>query len=531
MTVRVAILSVVIFGFFALAYIWASPSLARQHWDSLDYARACEVHGMGAVWANHPLGHVVQCGVFKTSRRLGYQGRALPIMKLVNGVAAAAAVAALFRVMITVLGAGLLRSAGWAVVLGGTYGLWHYAGTADIYSLSILLLIVAWGLTVWSFDRPSRGRSLLAGLAFGTATLSHQFGGVILLIGTIGLLRLFKGRGWRRPAAGLGVFSIAAAVTIVGGYGLLGIRAIGSSSPTDLLWWVVGHGHDPTYGRTFTLDGASVALRSAATTLFHSSALWPIHLLLSVALISGLALSLASAKWIRRLPDRLKTIALSCGLQCIAGWLLVVWWEPHIVGKFWLLTLPPFVMWCELALAGLSQGVLQSDRASRARRTRLLDAMPLLVGVLLCLDTGAVMLRERQPDVSFERALNAWGEHSSPDDVLIENGQLTAHLLFWEQRLGTVNLYRIIQASKHESDRFVKLREIIEQASRQNRAVLFSPGLREYYSDDRLAVVGVTRQQVLDFFDQYRREGPLFEYQGSDGGDVHPVYRLVVHSK
>ena len=81
-----------IFGFFALAYIWASPSLARQHWDSLSYARACETRGLGGIWGNHPLGHVVQCGVVKTSQRFGYQGRALPVMKLFNGVTAAAAV-------------------------------------------------------------------------------------------------------------------------------------------------------------------------------------------------------------------------------------------------------------------------------------------------------------------------------------------------------------------------------------------------------------------------------------------------------
>jgi hypothetical protein len=49
MTVRVAALSVVIFGLFALAYILASPSLARQHWDSLDYARAREEHGLGGM--------------------------------------------------------------------------------------------------------------------------------------------------------------------------------------------------------------------------------------------------------------------------------------------------------------------------------------------------------------------------------------------------------------------------------------------------------------------------------------------------
>src|SRR5712692_4163477 len=211
MTVRVVALSVVIFGLFALVYIWASPSLARQHWDSLDYARACEARGLGGMWGNHPLGHVVQCGVVKVSWRIGYQGRALPVMKLFNGVTAAASVAALFGLMTTMLGTGLLRSAGWAVVFGGAYGVWHYAGTADIYSLSMLLLIVGLGLTVWSFDRPSPGRSLLAGVAFGAATLSHQFGGVVLLAGTIGLLRLFRGHGWRRLVAGLGILSIAAA--------------------------------------------------------------------------------------------------------------------------------------------------------------------------------------------------------------------------------------------------------------------------------------------------------------------------------
>ena len=531
MTVRVAALSVGIFGFFALAYIWASPSLARQHWDSLSYARACELRGLRGLWGNHPLGHVVQCGVVETSRRLGYQGRALPVMKLFNGVTAAAAVTTLFLAMITVLGIGPLPSAGWAVVFGGTYGVWHFAGTADIYSLSLLLLIVAWGLAVWSFDRPSRGRSLLAGFAFGAATLSHQFGGVILVSGTIGLLWRFKGRGRRQLVAWLGIFSMTATMTIVGGYGLLGIWATGSTSPARLLRWLVHHGHDPTYGRFFTLDGASIALRSAATTVLQSSARWPSRLLLSVAVISGLALSLASARWIGRLPDRLKTIALSFCLQCIVGGLLVVWWEPSIVGKFWLLMLPALVMWCALALDGLRQCVLGGDHAPHARWTRLLDALPLFAGVLLCLATSATMLRERQPDGSFERALNAWGQHSRPDDVLIESGRLTAHLRHWEQRPDTVDLYRLIKASTHESDRFTAVREVIQRAARQNRAVLFSPGLDPYYSDDRLAVVGVSRQQVLDFFAQYRREGPLFEYRESDGSALRPVYRLVVPAK
>jgi len=531
MTVRVTTLGVGIFGLFAIAYTWASPSLALQHWDSLDYAHACEEQGVSGMWGNHPLGHAVQCGVVKVSRRLGFQGRALPAMKLFNGVTAAAAVAALFGVMTTMLGTGLLRAASWAVVFGSTYGVWHYAGTADIYSLSMLLLIVGFGLTVWSFDRPSPRRCLMAGVAVGAATLSHQFSGVVLLAGTIGLLPLLSGLGWRRLVAALGSFVMAAAMAILGGYVLLGIRATGSSSPAKLLWWVVGHGHDPTYGHFFSLGGASLALRSAATTLLRGAGRWPSHARLVGAVMAGVGLSVASVVWIRRLPGRFTAISLSCGLQCVVGWLLVVWWEPHALGKFWLLTLPPFLMWCELALAGLRHRALQSRNGPRSRWTRPLDAAPLLAGILLFLTTSDVMLRERQSDESFERSLNAWVAHSGSGDVLIESGRFTPHLLFWGQRPGTVNLYRIIQASEHESDRFVKVREVMHQAWRQNRAVLFSPGLTPYYSDDRLAVVGVTRQQILDFFNQYEREGPLFEYQEADGGDARPVYRLVEHAK
>lgn len=518
-----------VFALFAFAYIWASPSLARQHWDSLDYARACEVRGPRAIWGNHPLGHLLECGAVTAIRRLGYQGRALPIIKVFNGVTAAAAVAALLVVMATVLRLGLLRSVGWAVALGGTYGSWHYAGTADVYSFSVLLMIAAWGVIVWSFDRPSYGRSLLSGIAFGFATLAHQFGGVILMVGTIGLLRLFKGRGWRRLVAALGIFSGAAAVTIVVGYGLLGILATGSSSPSGIVGWIVGHGNNPSFGRFFTLGSASIALRFAAITLLGDNGKWLIHFPLSVVAVSCLALSLASAFWIRRLPDRLQTIALSCGLQYIIGSLLIVWWDPN-VAKLWVLTLPALVMWCALALAGLGQSLILRRHGRNAQSTWLPDAVPLLLGVLLLLSTSAVMLRERQPDVGFERSLNSWVEHSGPDDVLIENGRLTAHLLFWERRPGTVSLSGMLRASQHESDRFVKLRQVIEQAARRGHAVLISPGLGRYHSDDRLAVFGVTRRQVGNFFDQYPREGPLFEVRDADG-DVRPVYRLVLGAK
>jgi hypothetical protein len=109
--------------------------------------------------------------------------------------------------------------------------------------------------------------------------------------------------------------------------------------------------------------------------------------------------------------------------------------------------------------------------------------------------------------------------------VLIETDRLTAYLLFWERRAGTVHLMTMFGRAK-PSDRFAKLREVIEEASTQGRRVLFSPPLGSRYTDGRLAPFGLTRQQVLEFFDQYEREGPLFEYATDDLG-ARPVYRLL----
>ncbi len=115
-----------IFLAFSALYVGISPSLAYQHWDSLEYTFACETRGPLATWGNHPLGQLIQCGAFEVAKRAGYAGRALPVLKAVSGVASAGAVAAFFLLMARTLGGGIGRALGWSVVLGGAFGLWQY---------------------------------------------------------------------------------------------------------------------------------------------------------------------------------------------------------------------------------------------------------------------------------------------------------------------------------------------------------------------------------------------------------------------
>ena len=514
-------LGVAMFGVLAVVYVWASPSLAFQNWDSLDYAWTCEARGSRAMWGNHPLVNLVACGVVGAARRLGYEGRALPVMQVVNGVTAAAAVSAMLALLTAVLGVPLRRSVGWAVVFGAAFGWWHQAGTADYYSLAVLLVIVAWGATIRAFERPSLPGALLAGLAVGAATVAHQFGGVMLAVGTLGLLPFHRGRGRARSATVVATLVAAAVVTIVAGYGLCGTLATGSTSPTRIVRWMIGHGAEPSYGRFFDLDGAFQALGGATATLVRGGQRFP----LAVTLPAWITLSLGGALAVRRLPHRERTLALSCALQWVAGSLLITWWEPRVRGKFWLLMLPALVVWCELVLAGLTRG-----RAWDAHR-RALEAVPAVAGAAMFLATGAVMLKERQPDAAFERALRAWAEHSRPADVLIESGRLLAHLRYWERRSGATGIYEMLRLGGGGPDRFAALRAVIAEAAREGRAVLFAPGLSASYTDDRLSVVGVTRQQVDDFFGRYAREGPLFEYREGDGHAPRPVYRLIAPVK
>jgi hypothetical protein len=56
--------------------------------------------------------------------------------------------------------------------------------------------------------------------------------------------------------------------------------------------------------------------------------------------------------------------------------------------------------------------------------------------------------------------------------------------------------------------------------------VLFAPGLSTYFTEDRLSIVGTTRDELVKFFENYRWEGPLFEYREAPHTTVKKVYRL-----
>jgi hypothetical protein len=507
---------------FAALYLWASPSLAHQHWDSLEYGYATDSRGPSAIWGNHPLGHAMHRVLYASARRLGYDGHALPLLKGLSAAAGGAAVGAFF-VLLTRLRQwarsrpvdrrdSVAADLGWTLVLGGAYGFWRFAGTADIYTIGALALILASIVLLSAVRHGSIFAAAGAGALTGIATLSHQFTGVLLAAMAIGLLPLWRRHGWPRAGLAMGAMAAAAALIVAAGYAGFGWIALGSGDPSRILAWAKGYSGDPTYGRYMTLLGLSHAIFASTETLARHTE-GTLEIIRRVLLGGGLLWLLVASWRLGRLSSPEREASRAAVFQCAVGWLLVIWWEPGLVGKFWILLLPGFLIWCRYALL-----------ATAGHRLRLL---PVVAGLLVIGGNWTnAMAFERQPNVVFERSLALWIEHSHPDDVIVETGRFTGHLLFWGRRPRTANVYRLLQEGHRSGDPYAPMRELFSRTQGEGRDVLFAPGLSSYFTDDRLSVVGTNAKDLVAFFDGYRWDGPLFEYQEDSGHPVKQAYRL-----
>ncbi|HKW03435.1 MAG TPA: hypothetical protein VJN96_26660 [Vicinamibacterales bacterium] len=508
---------------FAALYITAAPSLAWQHWDSLEYARACETRGPLATWGNHPLGQLIQCSGFRIAVAAGVTGRALPVLAIATALSTGGAVAAFFLLLVRALRVSTLRALGWSAVLGSAYGLWHYAGTADIYGISLLFLIPAWeGVLRTTPDEPaSRDRLTIAFLA--VAALIHQYNVVLLATGIAALMFVRPAPQDRARLRHVSMWSFALATL---GYLVLGTLSLPAPTPLKVLGWIIGYGDDPTYGRSFGLRGLPPALHSIAETFLKDPYLDEPRLLWGAVVALGILLFVAGVVLLRRASPRDRWLPIASAAQLTVGWALIVWWWPLMYGKWWLQTLPILILWWDRALEGL---LIRLGTSPAARvSARLANGVPLAVGAFALVFNFQVALSvERQPDRGFEQGLALWVAHSQPDDLLIENGRLTAHLLFWSDRPHAMNVYRVLQAGARTGDPLGAVRRAIDAAIANHQHVLFGGGLDPYFfTDDILHLVGVTRADLTDVFERYRHEGPMFVYQEWPSAPPTPVYRL-----
>ena len=162
-------------------YATLSPDVTRQGWDSLSYAYAAETSSVPALWPNHPLGHAVLELSLGIVRRIGYANRALPLFVVVGSMFGGLAITCLFLTCNVLVEADRWASLSLALLLGGSYSVWRLAGSADIYSFSLLLCAAAWAGIIYHVRFQTRPG--LAGALVGLATLGHQLNGFLMVPG------------------------------------------------------------------------------------------------------------------------------------------------------------------------------------------------------------------------------------------------------------------------------------------------------------------------------------------------------------
>lgn len=252
------------------------------------------------------------------------------------------------------------------------------------------------------------------------------------------------------------------------------------------------------------------------------------RLVWGAAVLVGILVFVLGLARLGRLRPRDRPLVAATGLQLLVGWSLIVWWWPLMYGKWWILTLPLLILWWDRALAGAIDDATVHRPIRAVWLRRVATGGPIAAGVFaLVFNYQAALRTERVPDLQFEQSLALWVARSAPEDVLIENGRLTAHLIFWSARPNAMNVYRVLQVGYRAGDPLGAVERVIDTGLRDGHKVLFAEGLDPYFfTNDLLGLVGVTRAGLEDCFKRYRHDGPMFDYQEWPASPPTGVYRL-----
>ena len=506
---------------FSLAYIFLAPNLFQQDWDSLMYAYWAEINGISSIWGNHPLGHLLLNSINVLLMNLGFPWRALQVFIVCNGLLSGTAVA-LFFFLMKEIGIDDWLSLGYAVVFGASYGIWHFSGSADIYSLSVLLLIAAWISLLYEVQTRKARTLYLSGALAGLSVLSHQLNVVFFFAAFVIIVFQKKDR-WPRMIT----FGSAAFVLILIGGILLGSIAISSASLPEIYDWFRGYLGDDIYGEPLSIESIVLASRVALQTVLVAPTWLGEATVIRTVLYSFLfVLILLGVMQVKRLNRGKKIILLSAFIQCLVSFLLIAWFEPWYP-KFWLLVLVPAMIGIACCIDALMKGNAPGLLNFREPKKYYSHLLLLLPGIIvLVFNLRFAILNEHTPDEASQRSLNTWLEHSDPDDMLITAGDLIPQLWFWSNRPNTIHLYHSLVVNKNSDDRFEYLRAQINRCLCEGDSVLYTPAIVDHFGDSFLGLLDLSRVELRTFFDGYEKES-AFIYRNRINNKETQVYTLM----
>ena len=474
----------------SVGYRLLAPSLAHQHWDSLQYAQAVEESGIHALWGNHPLGHFVFSLVWRGVRLLLTGTGALPALATISSVLGGACVGVFFLTCSRTLGLDWRVSLGAACLMGVTTSYWRFAGTAEIYTLALLMQIIAFRSILNTTLRQSRKASIVAGSLTGISILAHQLN--VLLV-PVSLLIVHLNVRARRPRMVLMILFLLA-VSVVSCAGTMCFAALVTpiTSLSEVYMWARGHIGNASYGSYLSVGNAPEAMRSWISTLVSPG--WSVK---TTAVRIGLLACMGSwlalgGVFMSTLGLRVRGVFVGSLWVCIATFGLILMWEPWN-RKLWLLALPSLCLMLAyggsvLAKVALSLGPGVSMGLARMVLQWMLVAVALLVWGHNLRLTFVPLHRDSS---AFEEALDAWTDNTESGDVLITAGDLVPHLRYWSDRPNTYPLSGVLVRSEQGGDTWADLDGLVRDTLAHGRNVFISPMAGDYLSDRQRAVLEV----------------------------------------
>lgn len=507
-----------LFIIFSAAYASLAPNIFQQDWDSLMYAYWAEKKGIISIWGNHPLSHAILNSIYVMASNFGYHGKALPIFIICNSMIGGSTVA-LFLSLMKLIKIDHWLSLGYAIMFGATYGLWHYSGSADVYNLSILLVLLAWIFLIYEVLIRKKRYPYISGVLAGLSVLSHQLNATFFLAAFIVILSQKRDRGARMMT-----FYIVASVLAVVGLLFFGYIAISSFSVPAIYDWIRGYIGDPIYGNYLKLENIPVAWKTALGTFLVPTDGRARFIRITIYSFLFAAVLLGTTQ-VGLLSQQKRIIFLSAFIQCLVSWFLILWFEPWYP-KFWLLTLAPvmIVLVCcidavEKRMALCSHNLWDPQKYYPL----LLVIIGLIIGIF---NLRYAILNEHNTDEISQKSMDIWLKNSNPGDMLITAGDLIPQLWFWSNRPNTIHLYHYLEPNRDSSDRFKYLRDHIDLVLCDGNAVIFAPAIVENFNEPFLLWLDLSREDLRTFFEAYPRE-EYFTYRNLDNGKETRVFRLL----
>ncbi|MBV9849309.1 MAG: glycosyltransferase family 39 protein [Armatimonadetes bacterium] len=420
-----------------VALYWAT----RTHYNTFD--AVSYANQIGRVyeathdphWLFHPhhlLFNVVNYGLWRAARALGYGGGPLIVMQRLNAVLGAAGIAIFYlslrRLMHRSHGLPALLAAGLAL----SFGYWVCATDGRVNMPSLACLLLAFWLLCRTLEEGRVGRAAAAGALAGLGVLFHESAGLFVLVGLAAVMLadvsplLLPIPARRLRTRMLLAYGGAWAATVGLPYLLVGALALHLRSPAEFRHWMTSYAE---LGWWWNFD-------------------IPHNLRLDLYAFRHAAFAEPPGKqgtfW---LAHRIPLGHLLLYLGALAGWLIAVYaffaalpllWRSHhrrilIVCMIWILVYAAFftvwspgyfVFWVPILVP---TGLLLALGMSHYRAGRSGRSVTCLVGCWIAL-TAAVnwtnsIRPHRLPDASpFQRVAADVKAHTVPGDVILLAG-------------------------------------------------------------------------------------------------------------